>query len=73
MKLLFGVGLLVLVLGVLSFFVPFPQRENHGVKLGDAHIGVQTTHNEHVPPVVSAVLVLGGAGMMIAGGRGSRG
>jgi len=69
MKILFGVGLLVLILGVVSFFVPFPQHENHGVKIGDAHIGVQTTHNEHVPPLVSAVLVLGGAGIMIAGTR----
>jgi len=70
MRLLFGIGLLVLVLGVISFFVPFPQREDHGVKIGDTHVGVQTTRNEHVPPLVSAVLVLGGAGMMIAGGRG---
>jgi len=69
MKLLFGIGLAVLVLGVLSFFVPFPHTENHGVKIGDAHVGVQTTHDQHVSPIVSTVLVLGGAGMMIAGGR----
>ncbi|HTR67401.1 MAG TPA: hypothetical protein VMH85_16600 [Terriglobales bacterium] len=67
MKLLFGVGLVVLVLGIVSFFVPFPHRENHGVKVGDTSIGVQTQHSERVAPVISIVLVLGGAGMMIAG------
>ena len=42
MKMLFGVGLVVLILGIVSFFVPFPQKENHGIKVGDASIGVQT-------------------------------
>ena len=70
MKMLFGVGLVVLILGIASFFVPFPQKENHGIKVGDTSIGVQTQHSEKVPPVISAVLLLGGAGMMIAGGRG---
>ena len=35
--------------------------------LGDASIGVQTQHSEKVPVAVSAILLLGGAGMMIAG------
>ena len=67
MKMLFVVGLVVLVLGIASFFVPFPQRENHGIKVGDASIGVQTQHDEKLSPAISAVLILGGAGMMIAG------
>ena len=71
MKALFSVGLLVLVLGIASFFVPVPHSENHGIKAGDVHIGVQTTHSERVQPVVSIVLVAVGAGLMIAGrGRG---
>jgi hypothetical protein len=70
MKMLFWVGLVVLILGIASFLVPMPHSENHGIKAGDMSIGVQTTHNEKVSPIVSAVLVLGGAGMMIAGGRG---
>ncbi len=69
MKILFAVGLVVLVLGIASFFVPFPKQENHGIKVGDAKIGVQTEHNERISPIVSVVLVLGGAGMMIAGKR----
>jgi len=67
MKMLFGIGLVVLILGIASFFVPLPQRENHSIKVGDASIGVQTQHSEKVSPVISAALILGGVGMMIAG------
>jgi hypothetical protein len=69
MKILFGVGLVVLIMGIASFFVPFPHRENHSIKAGDLSIGVQTEHSERVSPAVSLVLILGGAGMMIAGAR----
>jgi hypothetical protein len=69
MKALFILGLVVLILGVLSLFVPLPKTENHGVKAGDLSIGVQTHHDEKVSPIVSAVMILGGAGMMIAGRR----
>jgi hypothetical protein len=71
MKALFSVGLLVLILGIASFFVPVPHSENHGIKAGDVHIGVQTSHSERIPPVVSVILVVAGAGLMITGrGRG---
>ncbi len=72
MKALSGVGLLVLILGILSFFVPIPHRENHGIKIGDASIGVQTEHSERVSSGVSIVLIVVGAGLMIAGGRGGK-
>ena len=67
MKALFGVGLVVLILGLLSFFVPVPHRENHELKAGDLHVGVQTQHNTHVQPAVSVVLVVVGAVMMVGG------
>ena len=67
MKALFGVGLVVLILGVVSFFVAFPHRENHGIKVGDSSIGVQTEHSERIAPIVSVVLVVAGAGMMLGG------
>jgi hypothetical protein len=61
MRALFGVGLVVLILGILSFFVPVPHSEHHGVSAGDVHVGV-TTHNEdRVPPALSVVLVVAGA------------
>jgi hypothetical protein len=63
------VGMVVLVLGVLSFFVPFPHSEHHGVNIGDAHVGVTTHDDQRVPPVMSIVLVVVGAGLMIAGGK----
>jgi hypothetical protein len=59
----------VLVLGVLSFFVPFPHSEHHGVSIGDAHVGVTTHDDQRVPPVMSIVLVVVGAGLMIAGSK----
>lgn len=71
MKVLFIAGLIVLVLGIASLFVPLPQRERAGVQVGDANIGITTTREEKVSPIVSAVLIIGGAGMMMAG-RGRR-
>ena len=67
MKSLMLVGVAVLVLGIVSFFVPVPHSEHHGVNIGDAHVGITTHHDNMVPPVVSIVLVLVGAGLMIAG------
>ena len=66
MKALMLVGLVVLVLGILSFFVPVPHSEHHGVNLGDAHVGITTHDDEKVSPTVSIVLVVVGAGLMIA-------
>ncbi len=67
MKALFGVGLVVLVLGILSFFVPVPHTEHHGISAGDLHVGVNTEHSDRMPATLSIVLVVAGAGMMIAG------
>lgn len=69
MKTLFWAGLTVLVLGILSLVVPLPRNERDSVKLGGLSIGVETRHDEKIPPVVSTILILGGAGMMIAGKR----
>jgi len=43
-----------------------PRRETEGVKIGDTNIGVLVQHSRRVSPIVSAVLMLGGAGMVIA-------
>jgi hypothetical protein len=40
--------------------------------VGDLHLGVQTQSSERVSPTVSVVLILVGAGLMMAGGRGHR-
>lgn len=70
MKALLWFGLVVLVLGILSLFVAIPRSETEGLKAGNINIGVQMRHSERVSPLVSAALILGGVGMMIAGTRG---
>ena len=67
MKALFTIGLVVLILGIASFFVAITHYERHGIKAGDLDNGVKTTEHERVSPIVSTVLILAGAGMMIGG------
>jgi hypothetical protein len=67
MRALLLVGVLLAVLGIVSFFVPFPHSEHHGVSVGDAHVGITTQHDEKVAPAVSVVLLVAGVGLMIAG------
>ena len=66
---LFAVGLIVLVLGILSFFVPVRHTEHHGLDAGDIHIGVNTHHSDLLPPYVGIALVVVGGGLMVVGGR----
>ncbi len=70
MKALFWFGLVVLALGIASLFVAIPRSEREGIRAGNVDIGVQVKHNERVSPIITAVLIIGGASMMIAGGRG---
>ena len=67
MKALMWIGSVVLILGIGSLVVPIPSNEHDGVKVGGVSIGVETRHDEKVAPIVSAMLILGGAGLMIAG------
>ena len=60
-------GVAVLILGVISFFLPMPHSEHHGFNVGDAHVGITTEHDQKVPPALSIILVVAGAGLMIAG------
>jgi hypothetical protein len=69
MKVLLIVGVIILVLGVVSLFVPFPHTENHGVNAGPMSVNIQTKDNQKLPPALSAVLIIGGIGMSIAGAR----
>lgn len=69
MRTLFIIGVIVLILGLVSLFVPVPTRERHGFDAGPVSIGVETTNREKVHPAISGVLILGGVVLMIAGGR----
>lgn len=63
------VGVVLLCLGLLSFVVPVPHSENHGVKIGDTKIGVQTQTSEKLPSAVGIVLVAGGVAALVMGMR----
>ena len=67
MRGLFWLGVVFVVLGIASLVVPIPHSERSGVKVGGASIGIETKHEEKVSPIISAVLIAAGAGMMIAG------
>jgi hypothetical protein len=67
MKPLAIVGLIVLVLGVASLFVGLPRTESHGIKMGDASIGVQTKTSERLPLIASIAMIIGGGVVTAAG------
>lgn len=69
MRSLLVIGLIIVVLGILSFFVPVPHTEHHGLDAGDIHVGVDSHHSDLLPPYVGVVLIVVGAGLMVAGGR----
>jgi len=71
MKALFWIGLAALILGLVSLVIPIPRHEREGFRVGGVSVGVETRHEERVSPIVSAVIILCGAGLMIAGKRGS--
>ena len=73
MKLLFWFGAVVVLLGLLSLVVPIPHNEREGFSAGNMTMSVKTQYSERVSPLVSCVLILGGAGMMIAGRSAVRG
>jgi uncharacterized membrane protein len=60
-------GVLLLILGALSFVVPVPQRENHGVSIGGAKLSVQTEDSKKLPPAVGIVLMGGGILCLVLG------
>lgn len=67
MKPLFWIGLTVLVLGLASLLVPIPRTQRSTLSAGGFSIGAETSHNEKVPPLASAVMIIAGASMMFAG------
>jgi hypothetical protein len=69
LKILLFAGLLLVVLGIASLIVPIPHSDTHGIKIGDANIGVQTSHSERMSPIISVVLIAGGIALTIAGAR----
>ncbi|HYG99501.1 MAG TPA: hypothetical protein VD837_10255 [Terriglobales bacterium] len=69
MKALFWAGLVIAILGVASFFLSVPREEQHGIEVGGASVGVETQSSQRLPPYVGVIMIVGGLGMMLAGGR----
>jgi len=63
------IGIVVLLLGILSFVVPIPTSHEHGAKMGDMTIGMTTHSSEKLSPAVGGVLCLAGVVLLIAGAR----
>ena len=69
MRLLTVIGIVVLVLGILSFVVAVPMSHSHSAKIGDASIGVTTHDHEKLSPAVGGVLCAVGVVLLVAGTR----
>jgi hypothetical protein len=55
-------GVLLLILGALSFVIPVSHRDDHSLKVGDAKFTIQTENREKLPPAVGVILI--GAGVL---------
>lgn len=69
MRAVLWIGVVVLILGVASFFVTMPQKQREGIRIGDASVGIETTTSQKVPVYVSVILLVGGISMVLAGAR----
>jgi hypothetical protein len=69
MRLLTLIGIVVLILGILSFVVAVPVSHSHSAKVGDASIGITTHDHEKLSPAVGGVLCAAGVILLIAGTR----
>lgn len=68
-KALFWIGLTVMILGMLLLVVPVPRSQRDGFTVGGVSVGVETRHQEKVSPALSALMILGGLGTMVASRR----
>ena len=68
MKPLLWIGVIVLVLGIASFFVPLQQREKHSMSAGGVSVGVETTHSQTLPAAASVAMIAGGLILAVWGG-----
>jgi hypothetical protein len=72
MKVLPLVGVLLLILGALSFVIPVSRRDEHRLKIGDTNFSVQTENREKLPPAVGVILIGGGVLSLVLGMKKAR-
>lgn len=51
------IGLLLVVVGIASLFVPVPQEREHGFEVGKLEVGVTRQVNEPIDPRISAAVI----------------
>jgi hypothetical protein len=66
MKATFWLGLVIVLLGVAALIVPVPRTENHDLRAGGITLGVETHHDEKLPPYVGAIMIVAGVGLIAA-------
>jgi hypothetical protein len=68
MKILFWIGLAVMVLGLVSLVIPIP-AERAGVNAVGVSAGIEVRRERRLSPAVSGIMIFGGAALLIAGKR----
>jgi uncharacterized membrane protein len=68
MRSLVVIGIALVLLGILSFFVPLPTSTTHEFKAGDTSLAVTTHHREMLPPVAGGVLCVAGVVVLVLSG-----
>jgi hypothetical protein len=71
MKSITVVGLVLIVLGIVGFAVggfSFT-HEKHDATIGPIDINHKSTETVPIPPILSAISLVGGVGLVIAGAR----
>jgi hypothetical protein len=63
------IGVLLLVLGTLSFVIPVSRREHHRLSVGDTRFTLRPESRAKLPPAVGIVLLGGGALALVLGLR----
>jgi len=66
MKTLFWTGMAVLILGIGSIFVPVPRGHREGFNAEGVSAAIETSREQVMSPFLSAVMILGGLGTMVA-------
>jgi hypothetical protein len=62
------IGGILILLGVLSLFIPIPSRERHGLDAGPVSVGIEVTRREKVHPAISGALIVGGVALLVLSG-----
>jgi hypothetical protein len=67
MRILFWTGMAVLILGIGSIFVPVPLGQRESFNAEGVSAAIETSREQVVSPVLSAVMIMAGLGTMVAG------